>query len=501
MSAIAHSQVQEVTLRLRIEELRSRGTPLDVAQAVGLITPLAALLAEQHAAGYNFFLYPGALLEDPNGNFYAGGLSAEAPTLPSDVACLPPESRGQLPGSSRESVYGVAAILYELLTLRSVGAGMLPPSQLVGSHPALDAILAMALSANPASRPDDLNALAQALRDVPAVQQRVQAPPAEDTFDVDLSMSLAPPPPRDLQPVSGQRPISPYGAPVIQAPPQAPQGGSQTAELAALKARLEADPRPHYVVIKDGMDHGPFNAVELLQQIASNNFSGDDRLRDNSSNTEGAIADSPSFGPFAHHARLGRQHKAEKAAIERVVAAESRSTKGKAFFGVVIVGVLLAGGAVWFLTQRGSRNDEIAVHEEQVANVESDDGLNGPKKKAGGARVVGKAGNIPILGGGMSCESAQAAYVEEMKMGPGGQADLTAGQFQQVLGNGSYLNSCGVPDSMSVNICAAIQNGRAVGVTVRTTPPSPKHQSCVAGRVRGLSFPSHPKLDITRTTF
>ncbi len=502
MSAIAHTQVQEVTLRQRIEELRSRGTPLDVAQAVGLTIPLAALLAEQHAAGYTFFLYPGALLEDPNGNFYAGGLSAEAPTLPSDVACLPPESQGHLPGTSRESVYGVAAILYELVTLRSVGPGMLPPSHIVGSHPALDAILAMALSADPSTRPDDLNALAQALRDVPTIQQAVRAPEAEDTFDVDLSMSLAPPPPRELQPVSGQRPVSPYGTPVIQAPPQAPQVGGQTAELAALKARLEADPRPHYVVVKDGMDHGPFNAVELLQQIASNNFVGDDRLRDSSTNSETSIAESPSFGAFAHHARLGRQHKAEKAAIERVVAAESRSTRGKAFFGVILVGVLLAGGAVWFLTQRGSRNDEIAVHEEQVANVESDDGLNGPKKKAGGAgRVVGKSGNFPILGGGMSCEAAQAAYVEEMKMGSTGQADLSAGQFQQVLGNGSYLNGCGVPDSMSVNICAAVQNGKAVGVSVRTSPPNPKAQGCIAGAVRRLSFPSHPKLDVTRTSF
>ncbi len=503
MSATAYSQPQEVTLRQRIEELRSRGAPLSVAQGVGLAASLASLLAEQHAAGYTFFLYPGALLEDPAGTFYAGALSAEPPTLPSDVACLPPESQGRLPGSARESVYGVAAILYELITLRSVGPGMLPPSQLVGSAPALDAILAMALSADAASRPGDLKALAHALRDVPTAQAPVR-PLHDDGLDVEISMSLSPAAPREPQPLSGQRLISPYGAPVVQAPVvQAPAGGGQTAELAALKARLEADPRPNYVVVKDGMDHGPFNAVELLQQIASNAFEGEDRVRDNSTGTESTIAESPSFGPFAHHARLHRQHKAEKAAIERVVAAESRSTKGKAFIGVAIVGVLLAGAAVWFLTQRGARNDEIEVHEEQVANVESDAGLNGPKKKAGGgaARVVGKSGNFPILGGGMSCESAQAAYVEEMKMGSTGQADLTAGQFQRVLGNGAFFGGCGVPDNMSINICAAVQNGKAVGVTVRTSPPSAKHQSCIASGVRRLSFPSHPKLDVTRTSF
>jgi hypothetical protein len=36
---------------------------------------------------------------------------------------------------------------------------------------------------------------------------------------------------------------------------------------------------------------------------------------------------------------------------------------------------------------------------------------------------------------------------------------------------------------------------------VTATPRSPGIERCVAGGVRGLSFPSHPKLDVTRTTF
>jgi hypothetical protein len=116
--------------------------------------------------------------------------------------------------------------------------------------------------------------------------------------------------------------------------------------------------------------------------------------------------------------------------------------------------------------------------------------------------VKGKSGGFPILGGGQSCESAQAAYVEEMSMGgPKGQADLTAGQYGAVLNRGSYFAHCGVPDSMNLNICAAVQNGRAVGVTVSTRPADRRVQSCVAAGVRGLSFPSHPKLDVSRTQF
>jgi hypothetical protein len=54
---------------------------------------------------------------------------------------------------------------------------------------------------------------------------------------------------------------------------------------------------------------------------------------------------------------------------------------------------------------------------------------------------------------------------------------------------------------MGLNICAAVQNGRAVGVSITARPRNPGVERCVAAAVRGLSFPSHPKLDVTRTTF
>jgi hypothetical protein len=86
-------------------------------------------------------------------------------------------------------------------------------------------------------------------------------------------------------------------------------------------------------------------------------------------------------------------------------------------------------------------------------------------------------------------------------MGNNGPPDLTAGAYGAVLNKGSYLNSCGVPSNMTVNVCAAVQNGHAVGVTVSTSPSNPGIASCIAGRVRGLPFPSHPRLDVARTTF
>ncbi len=494
---------------------------MGLEHAIGVVVPLAALLADQHRAGYTFFVYPSALAEDQNGQFYASALSASPPTDARDAAYLPPESQGQYPGDARGSVYAVGALLYELITLQSVGPNMRRPSEIVpGLPPMVELILQKALVTDPRYRPDDLNALAQALYDINPTHSI--APPPADTsslqaggIDIDVSLSMLPPPPVAQVPPGGGVPPSgvqpgsgphaggsPYGlvvqqAPAASAPTRGPEG-----ELAALKARLEADPAARYVVVRDGMDHGPFNAVELLQQIASNTFEPQDVVRDNVSGNAAALEEHADFSVFAKHAQLNRQQKAEKAALERVVAQESRSTKGKAFLGIAVVGALVAAGAVWFLTQRGAKSDEIAVHEETVANIEADANLNVPKRKGGGGkRVVGKNGKYPMLAGGMSCEAAQAAYVEEMRMDGGGPADLTQGQFQAVLSRGTYLNGCGVPDNMSVSICAAVQNGRAVGVSVTTSPRSGRHQSCIAGAVRRLSFPSNPKLDIARTTF
>src|SRR5205814_6672597 len=130
-------------------------------------------------------------------------------------------------------------------------------------------------------------------------------------------------------------------------------------------------------------------------------------------------------------------------------------------------------GAGWFLVKAGTRKDAVAVQSDTATNVDGEGNLNVPASKGGkgGHRVVGMQGGIPILGGGMSCEAAQSAYVEEMNIGgPRGQADITASQYGSIMNGGSYLNGCGLPSSTAVDVCVAVQNGRAVGVTVRTRP-------------------------------
>jgi len=120
------------------------------------------------------------------------------------------------------------------------------------------------------------------------------------------------------------------------------------------------------------------------------------------------------------------------------------------------------------------------------------------------AAASGTPASTPTGGSsdGTTCEQARDQYVEEINVGgPAGAADLKAEDFAAVLNNGSYLNPCDVPTTSKVVICAAVQNGHAVGVTVLLDPPSPPLEICVAGQVRQLTFPTHAKMDIVNVNF
>jgi len=166
-----------------------------------------------------------------------------------------------------------------------------------------------------------------------------------------------------------------------------------------------------------------------------------------------------------------------------------------------LIGIGLVGGLIWFLSIRGSRSDRVAIEGDSAVNVDVRGGVRSERASASSGTSVGHTGGYPVLPGGLSCEGAQAKYIDEIKLGDKGAHDLTAQQFGNVLGKGTYLNACSVPSTTKVSVCAAVQNGRAVGVTVTMNPRNPQLEGCVAGRIRGMPFPSNPKLDIARTNF
>ena len=102
---------------------------------------------------------------------------------------------------------------------------------------------------------------------------------------------------------------------------------------------------------------------------------------------------------------------------------------------------------------------------------------------------------------GTTCEQARDSYVEEINVGARGQSDLSADDFAAVLNRGTYLEPCAVPTNSKLRICAAVQNGLAVGVTVAAEPSASDVEICIAKEVRKLAFPSHVKMDIVNVQF
>jgi hypothetical protein len=101
-----------------------------------------------------------------------------------------------------------------------------------------------------------------------------------------------------------------------------------------------------------------------------------------------------------------------------------------------------------------------------------------------------------------SCESAIIRGDTEWDLTAArGAPDLSRDAYAALLENGAYFSHCDVPAGTALDVCAAVQNGRAIGITVLSHPTNPQVSACVKAAVESLSFPSHPRLDATRTHF
>jgi hypothetical protein len=110
------------------------------------------------------------------------------------------------------------------------------------------------------------------------------------------------------------------------------------------------------------------------------------------------------------------------------------------------------------------------------------------------------------LGGGSSdgttCEEARDSHPDEVGVGARQDGpEPSDAEFSGPLSHGSYLDDCEVTSDTRVSVCAAITQGKAVGVTVATSPSDPDKEKCVAARVRDIAIPSHPRLRVVRTSF
>lgn len=101
-----------------------------------------------------------------------------------------------------------------------------------------------------------------------------------------------------------------------------------------------------------------------------------------------------------------------------------------------------------------------------------------------------------------SCEAAIARNDEQLEIGVRrGPADITREAYASILQHGGYLTGCSIPERTVFEICAAVKNGRAVGVTVSSSPANAPLNACVRRAVSRLKFPQSERLDVTHTRF
>jgi hypothetical protein len=518
-AAGAYTAPSSKTFRSILESRRAENRRLSLDDAIAVLVPVCVDLKARHDKGEQVYVHPSAIASGPDGMMRIHPALAVPPTQPRDRAALAPELvKANTAGNARASVFAVGAMLYEAVTGSAVGPGMRRPRDVDPSLPeSLEMLLGKALVADPAHRPDDLGALANAMhhlapmKSIPPPDVDVSALDQANGQPVDIRMSLLPP--VDVQfsiaPPSSGPASSPYmpasqSSPNVVAAPEARPTRDPTRQLANLKARLESDTRPRYVVNKDRMDHGPFSAVELLQQIASNQFVGEDILRDELTGVAQKINEWDEFSPFAQHAGMHRNIAQEKKDVAKVESLEKKAGAAKFVIGGILAVALVTGGALFVMKKVGERKGSDDLSDDPNAvDLSGGGSLKGGKKAGagGGKGGVGGGGGGGYHGGG-SYEAALNANNQEISVGgPKGGPDLTDGQLSAPMRNASFISGCGAPESMKVTVRVAVQNGRAVGVSVYPNPPNPGVSSCVDRHVRALGWPPNAKMDFFTTTY
>jgi hypothetical protein len=511
------------TLRFLLEQRRAEGRRMSLEEAIAVIVPVCMDLNDRHTKGERVYVHPSAIAPGADGLARLDSRLALLPTLASDKHCLAPELQRTLePGDACASVFSIGAMLYEMVTGLTVGSAMRRPREIEPSLPeSVEVLIGKAIIGDRAHRPADLGALASALYHL-APRHTIHPPDvSEDRFDasaqldVDVRFSMLPPSVApganpDASHVQrrqgGGAAGGAFGGPVIErAPASQPPGARRvaddpTAKLSALKARLESDPRPRYVVNKDKMDHGPFSAVELLQQIGSHAFVGADILRDEISGQQQPIAEWEEFSQFSSQAGLVREKRAEEKAVVRAADADKKRGIAKSILAVSVVIALIGMGTVWFFTRRGTRNEDVVVSNDRGGAVVVNGDIKGKKHTGSGPghAAVGGGGGYS---GGQSYETVLNSNNENISMGESSGPDLTNAQLAGPLRHAAFVTACGAPDDMKVQVRVAVKMGAPVGVTVATTPPNSGVASCIDRAVRGLRWQANPKTDFVTTNY
>jgi serine/threonine protein kinase len=529
-----------------IAERKAQGRSLSMRGVYNVIAHVCKALGVLHEVGYHGALRPSVVWVSKSGRVKVGDIgvgsalvkSRQVELLPSEEqAFLAPEVKAGGDVDARADVFGIGALLYALLTSRSpMDAFVIPSRARPDATPELDAVMMRCLALDRTQRFAGTDEVMRAL--LPLVAAAPE--PVDDDFDVDVEIdvdiaaSLAPPrpqtgasasipvmiiqdsmappslePPKPAPPAAAGRPAMPRAPGKAPALPMAtavlaPKAASD--ELGALTARLTKNDAPRWMAVKEGMDHGPFTARELIKLIVDGGILDHHTLFNMSSNDRKPLSEHDDFAPFVHQYKLRRDEKEHAAALSRSSKVETRSTAAKFLILSVSIGALVLAGAGYLMSRQAGRererneSDLAALYESGQVKISGTAGILQHTPRTGGARRTASGGSSNSSGGGFS--SYEDAMNQAMELGDatkgGGERQLTSSDVAGVMNRelnrmfgcvGEELRHGGKLGRVTIDL-AILGSGRVLGASV--SAGSSSFQKCLVTKLREVHFPGFP---------
>lgn len=344
----------------------------------------------------------------------------------------------------------------------------------------------------------------------PLTPGRSPAPPPASS--VTVARSPAPPLPNAGRAADRVSPQPRLGMPI--APPSAagPQpaaradAGPSGDDLAAHTARLTQNDAPRWMAVKDGMDHGPFTARELIKLIVDGGILENHLVFSLSSADRKPLGSYPEFSDFIHQYKLRKDEKDYGEALARSTKSEKRSTAAKALVLTASIGAVLVVGFGYMMSRRAEERAErkaevdlAALYDNGQVKISGTAGILTHTPRPQGAR---RTGGAPSPGGGTGFTSYEDAMNTAMDIGDarsgGGERQLTSGDVAGVMNRslnrmfgcvGDELRHGAKLGRVTIDL-AILGSGKVMGASVNAG--SPGFQKCIAAKVRELQFPNFP---------
>jgi len=361
-------------------------------------------------------------------------------------------------------VYGLGALLYEVLVGRPLERGGPRPSDVVpGLTDTVDELIARMCARDPDRRFGSVEVVkeivAEALGRGGAVDETANPAASAPAMAAQPSLATA------------------LSQPGIVPPAADP----------ALAAAL-ADTNEKWLISKGRLDYGPFSLADVVDQIRSHEIVTGNIIVDKDTGSRCPVEDHPLLGPIVDKAR---QAKDDARRAEAEVAHQSREkTRGVVLYGVIGLGVIGVALGVWLIVQHTG-----AAKNKQLAGIDSVGGAKlavkiSPPKAPPRRHHAGGSHHH----GGASAGNGDESLALDMSGGDDDDSErLDMGTVYKTYSRyGGQLGGClqsTHSSSASIAIIIAGQSGKVTWVKVNGQQSGALF-SCINRVMRSMTFPS-----------